>query len=136
LTINPAALTITVNPATQRFGVPNPQFTVTYTGLVGNDTPQSLAGTLSFISSATVDSQPGRYTVSASGLSSPNYTIQYVDGILTITGNPPGYDAARISANWSGLDLTNQIGWKPGDGFWLSVMGTGLNMDEVEWLNY
>lgn len=132
--INPAALTVTVNPATQWFGVPNPQFAVTYTGLVGNDTPQSLAGRLSYITPATVDSLPGRYTVSASGLSSPNYIIQYVDGILTITENPPKYDTALISAHGSGLDLMHQIDWMPEDGFWLSVIGTGLNMDGVLWL--
>ncbi len=48
LTVGPAPLTITADPKSKSYGQPNPTFTVTYDGLVNNDLPAALAGTLAF----------------------------------------------------------------------------------------
>ena len=85
LTVTPAALTVTVDPSTKVFGSANPDFTVTYLGFENGDTPASLAGTLTFATVADATSAVGTYPVSASGRSSANYTITYVDGTLTVT---------------------------------------------------
>jgi filamentous hemagglutinin family protein len=84
--ITPAPLVIAVNGASRGVGQNNPQFGVTYRGLVGGDTAQSadLQGALSFFTSAGLTSPAGCYAVTATGLSSRNYSITYVDGTLTV----------------------------------------------------
>ena len=66
-----------------RFG--EPDFTVSYLGFDNGDTPASLTGTLAFATVADATSAVGTYPMSASGLSSANYTITFVDGTLTVT---------------------------------------------------
>src|SRR5262249_20572969 len=59
--------------------------TARYVGLVAGDTPASLTGTLSCITSATTASSVGSYPVTPGGQTSANYSIQYYDGTLDIT---------------------------------------------------
>ncbi|MDT3403698.1 MBG domain-containing protein [Mucilaginibacter terrae] len=87
LTITPAALVIKANDTTRRYGEPNPEFTATYTGLASFDTPASLNTPPTFATTAVAGSIPGQYPITVSGASSPNYTITYADGMLTI-GRP------------------------------------------------
>jgi hypothetical protein len=84
-TIGVVTLHVTVNDATKSYGDPNPAFTVTYVGFVNGDTPASLGGSLVFTTSATTGSPAGTYSVSPSGLTSPDYIFDFVDGSLTIT---------------------------------------------------
>ncbi|MDQ1442945.1 MAG: hypothetical protein QOG97_3173, partial [Acidimicrobiaceae bacterium] len=84
LTVLPAPLTVTADAKAKIYGQPNPTFTVTYNRLVNGDTPASLGGTLTFSTAAGAVSGVGIYPVTASGLSSPNYTITFVAGSLTI----------------------------------------------------
>jgi alpha-tubulin suppressor-like RCC1 family protein len=85
LTVTPVALTITADNKTKQYSDPLPAFTVSYDGLVNGDTPASLFGTLNVATPATMFSGPGSYTLTPSGLSSPNYTITYLNGTLTVT---------------------------------------------------
>jgi uncharacterized delta-60 repeat protein len=84
LTVNKAALTVIVNPTARRTGQPNPAFTVTYLGFVLGQNSSVLGGTLSFSTSATQSSPIGIYTVNASGLTSGNYAITYIPGLLLV----------------------------------------------------
>ena len=86
LSIAAAPLTITANNATRAYRAPNPAFTVGYAGFVNGDTPASLTGTLSCTTTAVFASQPGTYPITCSGLTSANYTIRFVPGVLTVTG--------------------------------------------------
>jgi hypothetical protein len=86
--VTPAPLTITAKDATRTFGQPNPAFSVKYRGFVNGDTKASLTGTLQIITPATLDSPPETYPIQPSGLSSPDYTITYVNATLTITKAP------------------------------------------------
>jgi hypothetical protein len=85
ITVTPKGLSIQTSNASKVYGQALPAFTVSGTGFVNGDTVASLSGTASFSTSATATSAPGSYTVTPSGLSSPNYTITFVDGTLTIT---------------------------------------------------
>jgi hypothetical protein len=85
LTVTRAPLTVTANDASRVFGRPNPTFTASYTGLVGGDAPADLGGTLTFSTAADANSPAGTYPVTPSGLSSPNYTITFANGTLTVT---------------------------------------------------
>ncbi|MCW2497139.1 MAG: hypothetical protein JWQ77_3063, partial [Jatrophihabitans sp.] len=101
LTVNPEPLQITVAPTSRLYGQPDPTFIPSATGLVNDDSLASLDGTLAYRASVTLTvagvpthyvssptSPPGNYVVYASGLSSPNYTITYVTGKLTVAKAP------------------------------------------------
>jgi hypothetical protein len=87
LTVNPAALAIQANDASRPQGAANPPFTATYTGFKLGETPAVLAGTLAFSTPATIASLPGIYTISPLGQTSSNYSISYINGVLTV-GSP------------------------------------------------
>jgi hypothetical protein len=57
---------------------------VTYEGFLNGDTPATLGGALGFTTAATTASNAGVYTITPSGLTSANYTINFVAGSLTI----------------------------------------------------
>ena len=85
LTISPATaqtLTVTANNATRVFGAANPTFTGTITGAQNGDT-----FTESFSTPATTTSNVGSYPIvpAASGTNLGNYTVNIVDGTLSVT---------------------------------------------------
>jgi len=84
--ITPAPLLVSVTNASRLIGRPDPAFSVTYAGLVAGQTAATsdLSGTLRYLTGATASSPPGRYEVSATGLSSRNYDIRYAPGVLTV----------------------------------------------------
>ncbi len=85
LTITPAPLTITANDAARAYGAANPPLnTVTASGFANGDTLSSLTGTLACTTVATPTSPAGAYPILCMGLSSPNYSITYLPGTLTI----------------------------------------------------
>ena len=108
LEVTKAPLTVTVNPATKVYGTDNPTFSVTYSGFVLDQTESVLSGNLVFTTTATKDSDVGSYVVKASGLSSDNYAITYVDGTLTITQAEQtiNVDALTKVFTYNGLDQT------------------------------
>jgi MBG domain (YGX type) len=97
LTVNPQALTITANDATQTYD--NVAFSggngVTYSGFVNGQNASVLSGTITFGGNSQGAVNVGTYTIIPSGLSSSNYKINYVDGTLTI--NPAPINPAPIN---------------------------------------
>lgn len=85
LSITPAALTITAGSASKVYGAANPLLTASYSGLVNNDTPASLATPVSLATTATATSEVGNYPITASGATDGNYSIAFVPGSLAIT---------------------------------------------------
>ncbi len=90
INVAPASLTITANNASKILDASNPSFTATYSGFVLGQDPSVLSGTLSCTSTATTTSPVGSYPIACSGLSSPNYAINYVPGTLTVLYAPAG----------------------------------------------
>jgi len=84
-TIVPAALTITADDKTKTVGSANPPLTVSYTGLAAGDAGAMVNG-LSLTTTALTTSPAGSYPIILSGATATNYTIGYVDGVLTVTG--------------------------------------------------
>lgn len=84
LTVTPAPLSITAEDKLQVYGATRPEFSAVYDGLVNGDTPASLASELSFTTTATAKSGVGKYPITVTGGASPNYTIHYRPGTLTI----------------------------------------------------
>ena len=91
--VNPAILTVTATNVTRPFNEPNGPLNYTITGFIGSDTQaNSVTGTPSVLSTATVDSPVGSYpiVISQGTLASSNYTFLFVNGSLTVTKATPG----------------------------------------------
>jgi len=85
LNVTPAPLIVRVDNQSRLMGLPNMPFTVTYTGFVLGQGPAALAGTLKFATTATASSGPGNYAIVLSGLTSADYAITFLAGLLGIT---------------------------------------------------
>jgi hypothetical protein len=97
--ITPAILTCTAADQARLYGQANPAFTVNYTGFVTGDNTSILTGALTVSTSANTNSPVGTYAITASGRSAPNYTVQYVDGALTVAPAhlcAAAHDATRL----------------------------------------
>ena len=93
LTVNPAALTIRADDQTRFVGVPNPTLTARFEGLVNGDTEGDVPG-LILSTTADLNSPGGSYAITAFGAANPNYSIGFVDGLLTV-----GASTITIRAN-------------------------------------
>ncbi|MFC6244961.1 MBG domain-containing protein [Flavobacterium psychroterrae] len=78
-------LTITANNQTKIYGEANPVLTVNYVGFVNGDTEADLTTLPTVTTTADISSSVGEYPITASGAASPNYTITYLPGLLTVT---------------------------------------------------
>jgi hypothetical protein len=85
LTVTRAALTVTADNQTKVYGQPNPPLTASYSGFVNGDTAARLTTPVVLTTTATTGSGVGSHPITASGATSPNYTISYVNGVLTVT---------------------------------------------------
>ncbi|WP_439487156.1 MBG domain-containing protein, partial [Blastomonas fulva] len=84
LTITRALLTVTANDASREYGLANPTFTGSISGLRAGDTASVVSG-LVYGTTATVASNVGTFAITASGGAAANYDFSYVPGTLTIT---------------------------------------------------
>jgi hypothetical protein len=85
LRVSPAPLTIKVNDAVRQYYAENPQFTFTCNGFVNGDNKEALTTSPTVSTTATTLSGVGTYEIKAENASSPNYSISYTNGTLTIT---------------------------------------------------
>jgi gliding motility-associated-like protein len=88
-TVSPAPLIITADNKTKFYETQNPDLTATYTGFENKENASDLTTQPTLTTTAITTSPIGEYPISASGAASPNYTITYVNGTLTITVAPP-----------------------------------------------
>ncbi|MFD2529257.1 MBG domain-containing protein, partial [Polaribacter marinaquae] len=82
LIVLPKLLTITADAKTKEFGEDDPELTVSYTGFVNGEDAEDLTGTLAI--SRVAGEAAGTYAITASGLTSTNYSITYAPGEFTI----------------------------------------------------
>ncbi len=89
-------LTVTAANASRIHGTANPAFGVSFAGLVAPDSDPLavVSGTVAYATAATPTSSPNGYAIEPSGLTSADYAIVYVNGLLTVTQAPP-------TINWS-----------------------------------
>lgn len=85
LSVTPASLTIKANDATREYYSDEPNFSYTCSGFVNNDNESVLSSTPTLSTTATKTSSVGTYEIEVSETSTPNYSISYVNGTLTIT---------------------------------------------------
>ena len=85
LTVTSAPLTITPVNVIKTYGFAVPTLTATYSGFVNGDTSTSLTTPVSLSTSVTAATHFGVYPITASGATSSNYTISFVDGAIAVT---------------------------------------------------
>ncbi len=87
LTVSPAELTITANDDSKVYDAVayNGGNGVMYSGFVNGENDSVLGGVLSYGGDSQGATNVGTYTITASGLTSGNYNITYIDGDLDIT---------------------------------------------------
>jgi MBG domain (YGX type)/Bacterial Ig-like domain (group 3)/Cadherin-like domain len=90
LTVTPAALTVTANNITTTYGAALPTLTASFSGFVNGNTAQSLTTQPTLATIATSQSHVGGnpYSITASGAVDADYTISYVNGLLTVAPAP------------------------------------------------
>ena len=112
LSVTNALVVATVDNQSRLYGQANPPFTVEYSGWMNGQGTNLLAGNLSF---SCLDAQGhavrtntpvGSYTINASGLSAPNYSILYVPGALAVNPTPLTVTAVNASRTYG---ATNPI---------------------------
>ena len=85
LSIIPAPLTIKVNDATRQYYSDNPSFSYSCIGFVNDEDKNVLLSTPTISTSANLKSNVGTYEIKAYGADTPNYSITYISGTLSIT---------------------------------------------------
>ncbi len=85
LTIKQAPLTIRANHMEKQYYSENPMFSYTCYGFKNGEDNSVLTKEPQLSSTATFSSKVGRYEIEVSDATSPNYSISFVNGTLTIT---------------------------------------------------
>ncbi|TDN42340.1 beta strand repeat-containing protein, partial [Azoarcus indigens] len=122
LTITPASLTVTASNASKTYdGLAwSGGNGVSYSGFVNGEDASVLSGALSYGGSGQGAVNAGSYGLSASGLTSGNYAISYVDGALTINKavlTVTAHDASKRydGQAWSGGNGVGYSGFVNGE---------------------
>ncbi len=97
LTISKAPLTVSAQNRSRLFGTANPALALSYSGLVGSDTPTT-ALTKAPVAATKADakSAPGNYPITLTGGVSANYALTLVPGTLTVVGFGGTYEALLL----------------------------------------
>ena len=88
LTINKALVTVTAVDTARCYGIANPVFRITYSGLAGNETESVFTSAAQANVIATVQSAPGTYPITVAGAAAGNYSFAYTNGALTVNALP------------------------------------------------
>jgi gliding motility-associated-like protein len=83
-TVNPALLTLIADNKSKFYGAVNPVLTASYTGFVNNETPAVLTAPSVLTTTAITLSAVGQYPITANGAKAFNYSINYINGLLTV----------------------------------------------------
>ncbi len=127
LTVTKAPITVKAGSVTRGYGLSNPSFTYTLSGLVNSDLGDVIQGAPTLTTKAVPGSPAGTYaiTVGVGTLSAANYTFSnLVNGTLTVTGQAP----AKVG-DFDGDGITDLSVFRPSTAQWFIQYsgGGGLN---------
>jgi hypothetical protein len=112
LTVNPQALTITANSATQTYdgGAFSGGNGITYSGFVNGQNASVLSGTIAYVGNSQGAVNAGTYTIIPSNQTSSNYAINYVDATLTINPQPLAITANNVTQTFNNVPYNGANG--------------------------
>ena len=112
LTITPAPLTITANNDSKTYDgqAYSGGNGVSYSGFVNGETSSVLGGTVSYTGNSKDAVNAGSYSITASGLTSSNYAISYVNGTLTVNKAPLTVTANDFSKEYDNVPYSGGNG--------------------------
>ena len=85
VTVGSATLTVTASNGTQTYGdTTAPTITPTYSGFVNGQSATVLSHAASCSANVSATTGAGSYASTCSGASAPNYTVHYVNGVVTV----------------------------------------------------
>ena len=84
-TVTQAPLTIKADDKSKQLNTANPPLTITYTGFVNKDNSSQLTTLPQISTTATTASPIGTYPITVGGAAAVNYSLTYLQGILTVT---------------------------------------------------
>jgi hypothetical protein len=105
--INKATLTVTADNKSKICGQSNPPLTASYNGFVSGENTSVLMSPVTLNTTATTSCGAGVYPITATGAAAANYTINYVDGQLTVDPTPQ-LSSACVCVNGNNLFI---ISW-------------------------
>jgi len=105
-TINKADLSITAKAHSITYGASPANNGVTYSGFVNGETSSVLTGSLKYTYNYSQYGAAGDYVITISGLSSPNYTITFATGKLTVNKKTIGISWTNTSMVYNGYTQT------------------------------
>lgn len=82
--VAPALLVIKADDKTITYGDPLPQLTYTVSGLVFEETEEVLSQPVTIATEAGTEPAIGEYSISIGGGNAANYTVSYLQGVLTV----------------------------------------------------
>ena len=135
LTIDKADLTVTANNASKNYDglAYSGGSGVSYSGFIANEDASVLGGNLSYGGGSQGAINTGTYEITVSGLTSINYQISYVNGILTIT--PPIDDRYQAALMNHFVGLKDLFTEPYENNLWLTIINNGINLDGILWDN-
>jgi hypothetical protein len=89
---------------------------VIFSGFVGGETSAVLGGALAYGGSSQGASAAGSYAITPRGYSAGNYTLNYVNGVLTVAGIPSPVGAGLNGAYQTALNTIAGMGNAMGGG--------------------
>jgi hypothetical protein len=126
--VGASTLIVTASSDTRTYGSAAVPVIPTYSGFENGDGTSSLTTRPSCSSAGSASSGVGNYTTSCSGASDPNYVIDYVNGMDSVTPAPLTVTAASATMTYGGQKPTiaaKVTGFQNGDTS--SVLGSGLS---------
>jgi hypothetical protein len=120
-------LTVTADDKSRVFGVENPAFTFSYTGLVTGEDADAITSPPTATTTAVLDSPPGSYPITPSGGgTTDNYVFIYVDGTLTVLEKAPindwdNTDVDTVEVSNSDFDGEHYVLWCDMEGATVTV---------------
>lgn len=105
-TITKAPMTVTANAKTITYGDTPANDGVTYGDFVGTDSENDLGGTLAYTYNYEQFEDVGDYSITPSGLTSDNYELSFVAGILTVEQKEVGLEWTNTSLPYNAQGQT------------------------------
>lgn len=110
-TINKAKLNVRANNASRIYGEDNPEFSILYSGLVGDENESVFTIQPTVWTNAYKTSKVGEYPININGGNSLNYELTYESGVLTITKAPLSAKVNDVTKEYGSQNPAFTIGY-------------------------